>query len=414
MSYGDLQVKFCGFTCKNPFFLAASPVARTGEMISRAFDAGWGGAITKSVSLDQDLPDHSLSPRFAGIRPGGSNTQLQANVPGLGNIDFRIDTSVKDTFHSFEKMKANYPDHMLIISIKGNYIKEEWQKLAQSAEDAGADGIECCLSCPDCDGGAIGQNPVSVRQVIEWIKRVTNLPVIVKLTGHVASISQIAKVAKESGAEAVSAVNTFKGIGGVNLRTKFPLPTIQKKSTSVGISGGLIKSLAQYQVYEIARALPGYPISGVGGITCGLDALEYLMLGATTVQVATQVMYEGYEVVKSFTDSIENYLNINKIVSINDVIGSQLSNMVSGTSYLKRDQQLRAYVDDELCIRCGRCYTSCNDGAYQAIKISNDRSIKIDREKCVGCGLCRLVCPVPGAIFYTQFDTPSIKVDDLN
>lgn len=414
MNCGDLQVKICGFTCKNPFFLAASPVARTGEMISRAFDAGWGGAVTKSVSLDQDLPDRSLSPRFAGIQPGGSNTQLQSRVPGLGNIDFRIDASVKDTFYSFEKMKVNYPNHMLIISIKGNYIKEEWQKLALLSVNAGANAIECCLSCPDSDGGAIGQNPTSVRQVIEWIKQVTNLPVIIKLTGHVASISQIAKAARDSGAEAVSAVNTFKGIGGLNLRTKFPLPTIQNKSTSVGISGGLIKSLAQYQVYEIARELPGYPISGVGGITCGLDALEYLLLGATTVQVATQVMYEGYDVVQTFIDSIENYLKINEIMSINSIIGSQIENMVPGTSYLKRDQQLRAYVDDNLCIRCGRCYTSCNDGAYQAIEINNDRSIKINKEKCVGCGLCRLVCPVPGAIFYTQFDNPLVKIDDLN
>ncbi len=399
----DLSINFCGFHCINPFFLAACPVSRTGEMVQRAFEAGWGGVVTKSISLDQDLPDHSLSPRFCGLRPGGSGLKLQKNIIGMGNMDFRIDISVKDTFDSFARAKAAYPDRMLIISVKGKFQREEWHKLSLLAKAAGADAVEACLSCPDAGaGGSIGQNPEALQKVLSWMREVIDLPILVKMTPHVTNSAMIANAAKEGGAVAVSAINTFKGIGGINLANETPLPTVRNHSTSVGISGANIRPMAQYCVYEVAKNVSDLQISGVGGITCAQDAIEYLLLGASTIQVGTQVMHEGYRLVEDMAEGLSRYLEKHHYRSVREMVGSALSSYVASTEGLSREQQLKSNVDQELCIHCGRCYIACRDGAYQAIRFSEDREATVEKEDCVGCGLCRLVCPVPGAIYFTD------------
>jgi len=399
----DIGIEFCGFKCLNPFFLAASPVARTGEMIGRAFEMGWGGAVTKSISLDQDLPDRSLSPRFSGARPGGNPNRLQKNTIGLGNMDFRIDKSVQETLDSFAAVKAKYPDRMLIFSIKAPFEELAWIKLAKLAANAGADAIEACLSCPDGAGGSIGQNPDSVKEVLTWLKASVSQPIIVKATAHVNNIALIAKAAQDGGAAAVSAINTLKSMGGINLRTTDPIPTVNGMSTSVGLSGAAIKSVAQYCIYEIAKT-PGINIelSGVGGVTCAQDAIEYLLFGATTLQVATQIMYEGYSFVQDMSEALERFMAEHGYSSVQDMVGAALNKLVPSTGFLSREQQLKANIDQELCINCGRCFISCRDGAYQAITFNQERKAGVNKDDCVGCGLCRLTCPVPGAIYYSD------------
>ncbi len=410
----DLSVDFLGFRCKNPFFLAASPVARTGEMVCRAYEAGWGGVVTKSVSMDQDLPDHGLSPRFVGIRSGGAGNRLQGNYTGMGNIDFRIDTGVQATFDSFAMAKKRYPDHMLIISIKCRYEREEWQTMAKKCEAAGGDAIEACLSCPDSNGKPVGCNPAAIQEILSWIRSATTLPVVIKLGAHCDSIGDIASEAFRGGAAAVSGINTLKAIGGFNLETSRMMPTIEQETSVVGVSGGMIKPVAQYCVYEMARRNPGQPISAIGGVTCGLDALEYLLLGATTVQVATQVMFEGYEIVQDLQLILSQYMDTHGISSVRELIGAKAGEVHPATSALSRSQQLRAWIDGEACIRCGRCYVSCRDGAYQAISLAADRLPTVDQTMCAGCGLCRIVCPVPGAIRYSDADRPEHIRDGLN
>lgn len=410
----NLSIDFLGFRCKNPFFLAASPVARTGDMISRAFEAGWGGVVTKSVSLDQDEPDHGLSPRFAGIRSGGAGNRLQRNYTGLGNIDFRIDMSVQETFDGFAAAKQAHPDHMMIISIKCQYFKEDWQTMARKCQEAGADAIETCLSCPDGSGSPACCNPNSIRQILAWVKEVTDLPVMVKMSALCDNIGLMTQEAFRGGADAVSGVNALKGVGGLNLRTNHMMPTIDRETAVVGVSGGMIKSVAQYCMYEMARYNIGKPLSAIGGVTCGLDALEYLMLGASNVQVATQVMFEGYEIVKDMQLTLSNYLVENGISSVREIVGCALKQIHPVTGELSRSQQLRASIDTEKCIRCGRCYVSCRDGAYQAIRFSQNREVMVDRDKCVGCGLCRIVCPVPDAIVYYDEKDETNRRDGLN
>jgi len=403
MAKQDLSIDFCGFHCQNPFFLAACPVSRTGEMVMRAFEAGWGGVVTKSIALDQDLPDHSLSPRFCGIRPGGGNLKLQKNIIGMGNMDFRIDISVQDTFDGFARAKIAYPDRMLIISVKGKFQREEWHKLALLAKQAGADAVEACLSCPDAGaGGSIGQNPEALKQVLLWMREVIDLPLLVKMTPHVTNSATIAQAAKEAGAVAVSAINTFKGIGGINMENALPLPTVLNHSTSVGVSGSAVRPMAQYCVYEVAKNDTELQISGVGGVTCAQDAIEYFLLGASTIQVGTQVMHEGYRLVKDMAEGLSRYMEKHGYHRVSELVGSALPSYVLSTEGLSRKQQLKSNVDQEYCIHCGRCYVACRDGAYQAIKFDENREATVSQDDCVGCGLCRLVCPVPGAIYFTD------------
>lgn len=410
----DLSIEFLGFRCKNPFFLAASPVARTGDMVCRAYQAGWGGVVTKSISLDQDLPDHGLSPRFVGVRSGGADHMLQRNYTGMGNIDFRIDMSVQETFDGFAWAKRQFPDHMLIISIKCRYQREDWQEMARRCEAAGADAIEACLSCPDSSGLPVCCNPEAVCRVIGWIKEATVLPVMVKLGGICDSIGAIAQAAFGGGADAVSGINTLKAVGGWNPVTRHMMPTVGNETAVVGLSGGMIKPTAQYCVYEMARRNPGRPISGIGGVTCGIDALEYLLLGASTVQVATQVMLEGYGVVEDLQLTLSNYLEESGAADAAELVGTAVGQVQPSTEALSREQQLRAVIDQNRCIRCGRCYVSCRDGAYQAIRFGPDRVPQVDRALCAGCGLCRIVCPVPGVIRYADAADGTRLRDGLN
>ncbi|MCX5976650.1 MAG: NAD-dependent dihydropyrimidine dehydrogenase subunit PreA [Coprothermobacterota bacterium] len=408
MSRPDLKVSFCGFQCENPFLLAASPVSRFGEMIERAFRMGWAGAVTKSVSLAQDLPDHSLSPRFAGIGLGGSGLTAPYKG-GLANIDFRIDQSVEKTMADYALLKSRYPDKFLAISLKAEFDQKQWQHLAGLATAAGADAIELCLSCPDpcgeggsCAGGSIGQNPQSVKEVVTWVQSATYLPVMVKLSAHVANLAAIGLAAQEGGAAALTAINTLKSISGIDLATLSPFPTIEGMSAAAGLSGAAIKPIAQFCLDELA----GEPslqlqLSAAGGVTCAQDAIEFLLLGARTVQVTTQIMLEGYGLIEDLRDGLAAFMEKHRFRTVEELVGAIRPKLARSSKELSRRQQLIAQIDADLCIGCGRCYLACRDGAYQAIEFHPDRTVRVDSEKCAGCGLCRITCPVPAAIRFT-------------
>lgn len=405
----DTSIDFLNFHCENPFFLAASPVARTAEMIMRAFDMGWGGAVTKSISLDQDERDHGLSPRFTGIKAGGAVAETSTNIQGLTNIDFRIDNSVAATFKDLSCIKKKYPDKFLAVSLKAQFVREQWQRLAELASETGADALELCLSCPDSPSeggvcvGSIGQNPEGIKTVLSWVQEVTGLPVIVKVTSHVQSLPSIGLAVQEGGGAALSAVNSMKGISGIDLENLLPLPTINGFSTSTGLSGSIIKPHAQYCVYDLCRTEGlNIPVSGVGGISSSQDALEYLLLGASTIQAATAVMQEGYRIIDDLLFGLQDFMESKGFARVEDFRGFLLEKYVPSTGGLSRRQQLLSNIHEDLCTRCGRCLISCRDGAYQAISMDAKRNLSIDEEKCVGCGLCGIVCPVPGAIFFTR------------
>ena len=389
----NMETNYCGFRCENPFFLASSPVSATGEMIGRAFELGWAGAVTKSISYLQDELNVSLSPRMLPVSTAGAK-----GVTGMGNIDFVMDKTVDAAFADFAQVKKNYPEKMLIISVKAQYLEREWKSLARKAEDAGADALELCLSCIDSEAGVmLCQEKELMQQVIRWVKEEIQIPVIAKLSIHVNDVGKMAQYAAEAGADGVTGINSIHGIGPVNADTMVHMPDIMGQSAPMGLSGAFIKPMAQHCIYKMAKAAKEqkFDISAVGGICNGQDALEYLLLGADTLQSATAVMYQGYGIIRPMMTYLQKFMEEKGYQSLDDFRGYSLEHMAPAARNLSLKQQLAAKVKEETCIGCGRCVTSCQDGGKQAISLEKDKKKAfVHIEKCTGCGLCQIVCPV--------------------
>ena len=389
----NMETNYCGFRCENPFFLASSPVSATGEMIGRAFELGWAGAVTKSISYLQDELNVSLSPRMLPVSTAGAK-----GVTGMGNIDFVMDKTVDAAFADFAQVKKKYPEKMLIISVKAQYLESEWKSLARKAEDAGADALELCLSCIDSEAGVmICQEKELMQQVIRWVKEEIQIPVIAKLSIHVSDVGKMAQYAAEAGADGVTGINSIHGIGSVNADTMVHMPDIMGQSAPMGLSGAFIKPMAQHCIYKMAKAAKEqkFDISAVGGICNGQDALEYLLLGADTLQSATAVMYQGYGIIRPMMTYLQKFMEEKGYQSLDDFRGYSLEHMAPAARNLSLKQQLAAKVKEETCIGCGRCVTSCQDGGKQAISLEKEKKKAfVHIEKCTGCGLCQIVCPV--------------------
>lgn len=386
----DLSIEYCGVKFPNPYILAAAPPTDNPDMIRRGFEAGWGGAIIKTLSVKEE-PVSLVYPMMHGISHRGQR------LMGLENIDLISEHHVDEWLPEITKIKKEFPDNILIASIMASK-KEDWQDLVHRLEDAGVDMIECSFSCPHGMpdrgmGSAIGQNPELTERTARWIKEAARkIPIVIKLTPNVTDITVIAEAVKKSGADSVCAVNTVKGLIGFNLDTWSPYPEVDGKSTYGGYSGPAVKPVALKCVAEIAKKVD-IPITAVGGLWDWRDAVEFLLAGAETVQSCTAVMAMGYRIIDDLCEGLAHYLEEKGLSSPRDLIGKGLQN-VARHEDLSRAWQVRASIDQDLCIKCDLCHIACRDGGHQAIERADDRSVKVDEEKCVGCGFCPSVCPV--------------------
>jgi dihydropyrimidine dehydrogenase (NAD+) subunit PreA len=386
----DLSVVFCGVKFENPFVLAAAPSTDNADMVARGFEAGWAGAILKTTSVESEVVSLAY-PMMVGL-------DIDARrLVALENIDLISGRHIDEVERDVRRLKKEFPKKVVAASIMGAK-KEHWEELVRRLEAAGVDLIECSFSCPHGMpekgmGSAVGQSPELTEKTARWVKEAAKrVPVIIKLTPQIADIAAAAMAVKRSGADGVTAINTVKGLMGVDLDTFVPYPNVGGYSTYGGISGPAIKPVALRCVAEIARKV-SIPISATGGVTTWRDAAEFLLLGARTVQVCTEVMRHGFGVIEDLTDGLANYLDDKGFSSVEEIIGKALPHVVEH-SQLPRDGKVRAYVDPEKCIRCGVCYVACRDGGHQAIEFGADRLARVDEEKCVGCGFCPTTCPV--------------------
>jgi len=382
----DLSIDFVGMHFPNPFMLASAPPTRTAEMIKRAFDAGWGGAVTKSIALD---PAEDLQPRLQPLR------HRKRNI-GMENVELTTQLTVEDWQREIADIKAVYPDRPLWASIMDAPVEENWQRLAESMQEAGADALELNVSCPHGMpskgmGAFIGQNAELTGQVVSWVKKVSKVPVVVKLTPNVTDISFVAQAAKDNGADALCTINTVLGLIGVDLDTLTPVPSVGGVSTYGGYSGPGIKPIALSCVAQIAKAT-GLPVSGLGGLSTWQDVVEFMAVGASTVQVCTAVMWKGYSIIEKLLQGLEKYLDSKGFTHLNPIIGAALPKIVEFPQ-MPLAPRARASVDDT-CNGCLLCVTACSDGGFQAITGLKGEIVTIDGDKCDGCGLCAMVCPL--------------------
>ena len=384
-----LRTDICGVPLENPFLLSSSVVASTYDMCARAFEAGWAGAAFKTIC---SFDIHEASPRFSAIT--GDN----GSIIGFKNIEQLSDHSVAENMEIFRRLKKNYPTKFILASIMGQN-DAEWEELARLCEENGADAIELNFSCPNmADGGLgsdIGQVPELVERFTAAARRGTKIPILAKLTPNVASMIPAAEAAKRGGADGLAAINTIKSIIGVNPHTYVSSPAVHGMSAVGGYSGNAVKPIALRFIAELgqSRELNGMHISGMGGVESWADALEFIMLGAGSIQVTTAVMQYGYRIIDDLKSGLNYYLAEKGFQNVKEAVGVALDTVSATTDVLERDTVILPKFYREKCIGCGRCMTACMDGGHQAIRLSPERRPMLDGKKCVGCHLCVLVCP---------------------
>jgi dihydropyrimidine dehydrogenase (NAD+) subunit PreA len=427
----DLSIEFCGVRSPNPFWLASAPPTNTGDQVMRAFDAGWGGAVWKTLGN----PIVNVTSRFGGIDYG--NTRLM----GLNNIELITDRPLEVNLREMREVKRRYPKHTLIASLMVE-TKDEWREIIRKAEDTGADLLELNFGCPHgmCErgmGSAVGQEPKVLEEIARWAMEFARVPVIVKLTPNVGDILEPGEAAVRAGVPALSLINTVKSLMGVDLDRMVPLPRVGNASTNGGYCGPAVKPIALHLMSQLARhpQCGKLAISGIGGISNWRDAAEFIALGATSVQVCTAVMHHGYRIVEDMIEGLTDFLDEKGMKSVMELRGRAVPQYQEWGD-LDLSYKLVAKINPDKCIGCQLCYTACMDGSHQCIHVpgrTEEESRRaghthiptnipnhvvtakagtpgarvpfVDEQECVGCNLCQLVCPVPDCI--TMEEVPS-------
>ena len=400
----DIRNDFVGIKSPNPFWLASAPPTDKAYNVERAFKAGWGGVVWKTLG-EEGLPIVNVNgPRYGAI--WGADRRLL----GLNNIELITDRDLYLNLREIKQIKRDWPDRAVVVSLMVPCEERAWKAILPLVEETDADGIELNFGCPHGMsergmGSAVGQVPEYIEMVTRWCKANTRMPVIVKLTPNITDIRFPARAAHAGGADAVSLINTVSSITSVNLDTFSPEPSIDGKGSHGGYCGPAVKPIALNMVAEIARdpETSGLPISGIGGVTAWKDAAEFMALGAGNVQVCTAAMTYGFKIVQEMISGLEAWMDTKGHDNLDAITGRAVPNVVDW-QYLNLNYITKARISQDLCIKCGRCHIACEDTSHQAIThmVNGARHFEVIDEECVGCNLCVNVCPVENCITMEQ------------
>ena len=395
----NLSTNFIGIKSPNPFWLASAPPTDKEYNVNRAFEAGWGGVVWKTIGEDPHIVN-VYGPRYGALLSG------DRRVLGFNNIELISDRPLQTNLDEMRRIKRAWPDRAVVASIMVPCTEDDWKNILAKVEDTGCDGVELNFGCPHGMsergmGSAVGQVPEYIEMVARWCKHYTRLPVIVKLTPNITDIRQPARAAKAGGADAVSLINTLNSIMGVNLDTMVMSPSVGTMGSHGGYCGPAVKPIAQNMVAEIARdvQMAGLPISGIGGINTWRDAAEYIALGCGNVQVCTAAMVFGFKIVEDMVSGLSNFMDEKGYTSVAQFKGMAVPSITSWTE-LNLNHVEKAVINQDACIQCGRCHVVCEDTSHQAITATKNgkRWFEIKEDECVGCNLCVSICPVPECI----------------
>ncbi len=413
----DLSINLAGIKSPNPFWVASGPPANTGYQAHRAFDAGWGGVVWKTIGD----PIVNVSSRYSALNLGGQR------MVGFNNIELISDRSPETNFKEIAEVKKRWPNHAVIASLMVD-TRERWHEFVKRSADCGADGIELNFGCPHgmCErgmGSAVGQQPAVAEKIVGWVMEAATIPVIVKLTPNITDVTYAARAAKKAGGNAISLINTINSITQVNLDNLVPEPFVAGRSSHGGYCGPAVKPIALNMVQSCA-ADPEVqlPISGIGGISDWRDAAEFIALGSTSVQVCTAIMHYGFRIVEDMAEGLSDYLDSKGYKSVMDLVGKAVPTLQKWET-LDLNYKRVARINYDKCIGCNLCYIACEDGAHQCIDLisPNGHGLgpgrvpgkpipKVREEDCVGCNLCSLVCPVDHCIEMVSIPTGREKM----
>jgi dihydropyrimidine dehydrogenase (NAD+) subunit PreA len=401
----DLSINCGGIKSPNPFWLASAPPSNSAYQNCKAFEQGWGGTVWKTIGE----PVMNVCNRYGGMDLNGEK------LVGLNNVELISDRNIETNFKEIAETKKLWPDRAVVVSIMVESKKETWHDIVKRTIDTGADGIELNYGCPHGMsergmGAAVGQVPEYCKMITEWVTEVSTIPVLVKLTPNVADIRFPARAAKAANASGISLINTINSIMGIDLDTLKIQPTIAGKSSHGGFAGPAVKPIALHQVSQVAKDPEiNLPISGVGGISTWRDALEFILLGSTSVQICTAVMHYGFRIIDDLVEGLTNWMELKGYKTIEEIRGKAIEQIEDFGNFDLLHKTV-ARIDQEKCIHCNLCYISCEDGAHQCIDlkpVNGHNETVVREEDCVGCSLCALVCPVEGCISMIRVDDKS-------
>ena len=398
----DLSINCAGIRSPNPYWLASAPPTNSAYQVCKAFELGWGGAVWKTIGE----PVMNTVNRYGAIDYNGQK------MVGLNNIELISDRTVETNLKEIAETKRLWPDRALIVSIMVESKRETWHDIVKRTIDTGCDGIELNYGCPHGMsergmGSAVGQVPEYCAMITEWVTCVSTIPVLVKLTPNVSDIRFPGRAAKKGGAHGLSLINTINTIMGVDLDTFEIKPSVNGKGGHGGYAGPAVKPIALNMLAEVARDPEiNLPLSGIGGISTWRDAVEFILLGATSVQICTAAMHYGFRIIDDLTEGLSNWMEEKGFHSIEDFRGKSLTRL-SDFGNLNLLYKTVAQIDEAACIRCNLCHIACEDGAHQCIDLVPQNGFlqpKVREEDCVGCALCSLVCPVEQCITMVRKD----------
>jgi dihydropyrimidine dehydrogenase (NAD+) subunit PreA len=380
----DLKVNFAGVDFRNPLVLASATPGWDGLHLKEAGEAGMGAVIPKTIGPLQDWAAHPRNGRMFLYRVGNSKRPI-----GMINMEL-FTTKSRDEWIAKDLSVARQGGAKIFASILAMPEPEQTAELASQVEATGlVDLLELNVSCPmpaSTVGMHIGKNPVLTSLQVKAAKSATKLPLSVKLTPNVADMVEVAQAAVEAGVDAITISNSIRSFAGVDIESGRP-----NLRSYGGYTGPAIKPIIMRHFSEVARAVK-VPLAAVGGVTNWQEVVEYIMLGASCVQMATTIMWNGLGRVAEILQGLSEFMDRKGYRSIDDFRGIALP-YITTVEELAKEAPKFASIDQDLCRDCDICARVC---FYGAIK-QQDGHVLADRSCCDGCGLCAQWCPA-GAI----------------
>lgn len=393
----NLQSSFLGIKSPNPFWLASAPPTDKKINVMRAYEAGWGGVVWKTLGSQVK----NVSSRYSSVAYNGQK------VMGFNNIELISDRPLEINLKEIKEVIREFPDRATVVSLMADNNRDAWHEMVKKTIDTGAHGIELNFGCPHGMvergmGASVGQDPEIAKMVVEWVMEVATIPVITKLTPNVHSVVPAAQAVIAGGTNGLSLINTIQSVTGINLDTLVPNPNVGGKSVFGGYCGPAVKPIALKMLTTLSQdaITKKVPISGIGGVSTWKDAAEFMLLGASNVQVCTAAMHHGFSIVRDMCDGLNNWMDEKGYKTIDDFVGLSVPKITKWEE-LDINFHITAKINQDACIRCGKCYIACEDTSHQSIHIEKGNpynTYTIKQDECVGCNLCQIVCPVQNCI----------------